>query len=204
MIAEIFLGGFYSLLTQVCLTYMSKSDDLQRALASGRLRTLPMRSQSDAELRVVLLSEEVSSLVLGPYLTDAHAIRANMLRSDLESFVKGSVVSMSLTPKKAKTANFGLLKPISAATFDFRSREPSPSIRILGHFLEADKFVALTWRPKRVQVNWSNRIPLGDDERLWAIAMHECQEKWFDILPNCVPACGNRGNVYVSNKLFIV
>ena len=183
---------------------MSKSDDLQHALASGRLRTLPMRSQSDAEIRVVLLSEEISSLVLGLYETEAHEVRANMLRSDLESFVKGSVVSMSLTPKKARAANFGLLKPISAATFDFRSREPSPSIRILGHFYDTDNFVALTWWPKRVKVDWSNKIPLGDDERLWAIAMHECQERWFDILPNCVPVCGNRGDRYVSNKLFIV
>lgn len=183
---------------------MSIGGDLQQAIASGELMPLPMRLETDPQNRVMLLSKEIQGLVLGPYLTTAHEVRAHRLWADLESFVRGENVSMSLTPMKAKAAAFGLLNPVGSATFDFRSRDPSPSLRMLGHFHAADCFVALTWWPKRINVDWSPKEPLGDDPLKWRLAMHECGRHWFKLLPNSVPISGLKGEKYVSSKLFIV
>lgn len=183
---------------------MSIYDDIQSAQTRGELTPMTVSFDSDPQARVVLLSKEVKELLYGPFLTEAHEIRASGLRANLESFVRGLEVSMCLVPHKAKAAAFGLLAPINAATFDFRSQIPRPSLRILGHFVECDTFVALTWWPRRVTVDWSDKEPLGDDTRRWRDAINECNEKWWAILPNCVPVAGIRGENYVSAKLHIV
>lgn len=183
---------------------MSICDELQIAIDSGALAPLPMHLESDAQDRTILLSKEIQQLVCGPYLSNSHEVRAARLWADLESFVRGEAVSMCLTPKKAKTANFGLLGPTGSATWDFRSRSPSPSLRVLGHFAQIDTFVALTWWPKRVQVDWSSKMPIGDDDMAWRIAIHECNQRWFEVLPNSVPLSGLKGENYVSAKLHLV
>lgn len=177
---------------------------MRSAIECGDLVPLPMHLDSDPQTRTLLLSKEIQELVLGPYQSDAHESRAGMLWADMESFVRGDEVSMCLTPYRAKTAAFGLLAPASGATFDFRSRSPSPSLRVLGHFLAADTFVALTWWPKRVTVEWSNKDPLGDNDLRWRLAIHECNERWFAILPNSVAISGMKGENYVSSKLYLV
>lgn len=179
-------------------------DELKIAIDSGDLVPLPMHLDSDTQDRTLLLSKEIQQLVCGPYLTDSHAVRASRLWADMETFVRGEAVSICLTPKKAKGASFGLLGPTSKATWDFRSRTPAPSLRVLGHFAQADTFVALTWWPKRVKVDWSPKSPIGDDDMSWRIAIHECNERWFEILPNSVPLSGLKGESYVSDKLHIV
>lgn len=184
---------------------MSIGGDLQIAIGSGALAPLPMRLDSDAQVRTMLLSKEVRELVLGPYRSRAHEARAGLLWADMESFVRGGHVSICLTPKKAgKHAKFGLLDPISAATWDFRNQVPSPSLRVLGHFESVDRFVALTWWPKRVLVDWSQKEPLGVDVRRWRDAITECNERWYEILPNSVPVSGLKGDSYVSSKFHIV
>lgn len=182
---------------------MSISDDLQRALDRGDLTPLPMFLDSDPVMRDLFLSKEVSSLVFGPYLTPAHEVRAGRLQANLESFVRGEEVSMGLTPHKHKFATFGRLAPVEDAVFDFRSQEPSPSIRLLGHFESVDRFVALTWWPKQKVVDWSAKEPLLRDKLKWRNAKIECVERWFEILPNSVPISGAKGDRYVSANLYI-
>jgi hypothetical protein len=183
---------------------MSIYDDIQLAQDRGDLMPLKVSFDSDPQSRVMLLSKDVYGLLYGPFKTESHEIRAGMLRANLESFVRGLEVSMCLIPKKAKSAEFGLLGPESKATFDYRSRAPKPSLRILGHFVERDTFVALTWWPRRVKVDWSDKEPLGNDDRRWRDAITDCNEKWWQILPNCVPISGSKGEKYVSAKLHIV
>ena len=182
---------------------MSISDDLQRALRKGDLVPLPMRLDSDPCIREMFLSKEVYALVLGPFLSSAHEVRANLLQADLESFVRGEEVSIGLTPHRHKFATFGRLEPVSDAVFDFRSRIPSPSLRLLGHFESVDQFVALTWWPKQKKVDWSEKEPLKEDALKWRHAMMECTEKWFEILPNSPPISGAQGDRYVSSNLYI-
>lgn len=183
---------------------MSINADNQTAVDDGHLMALPMRMDSDPQNRVMYLSKEVQQLVLGPYKTDQHEERAGKLWADLESFVRGGTVSMCLTPYKAKSAIFGLLDPVAKATFDYRSQSPRPSLRLLGHFLDVDQFVALCWWPKRVRVDWSAKEPLGDDRSKWRMAICECNDRWFKILPNSVPIAGLKGENYVSSKLHSV
>lgn len=184
---------------------MSISDDLQSAIERGDLLHLPMHLDSDPQIRTIVLSKEVQALVLGPYRTRLHESRANALWAEMESFVREEWISICLTPKKAgKDGDFGLLGPTSSATWDMRSRKSPPSLRVIGRFYEVDTFVALTWWPKRKKVDWSDKEPLGDDDVRWRNAISECDQRWWELLPNSVPIAGQKGENYVSAKFHIV
>lgn len=183
---------------------MSIDDVVQRAIERGDLACLPMLVPSDPRERVMLLGEEVSGLIMGPFTNVAHERRAFRLRADLESFVKGEEISICLTPRKAGDADFGLLDPPGQATWDVRSRDPKPGLRVIGRFAATDVFVALGWWPRSVQVSWSEKPPLVDDELLWRIAIHDCDEKWNRILPGLVPVSGGKAERYVSEHYTVV
>jgi len=156
----------------------------------------------------MLLSRDVWELVIGPYQSVAHQARAGALRADLESFVRGENIVVCLTPYKARHSDFGLLDPVSDGAWDYRSRKARPSIRLLGHFADIDTFVALTWWPRTGTLDWSNKLPLADaDARThsmrWRVAIHECCERWFEILPNSTPVTGQKVENYVSGKFLL-
>lgn len=187
---------------------MSIDEELQAAVERGLLRPLPMRMDSDPQARLLLLSEEVCQLVLGPYQTKAQSERAGRLRADLENYVRGKNITLCLTPRKARRSDFGLLEPSSNCVWDYRSRDPKPGLRLLGHFADVDKFVALTWWPRSVPVDWSDKVPLGDrndkkHEARWRDAINDCAVKWFDVLPNSIPVGGEKVEKYVSGNFLL-
>ena len=177
-------------------------------MSKGDLSLLPMRLDSDPQVRTMLLSKEICELVFGPYLSKKHKERAGRLRADLENYVRGQNITLCLIPRKAKLSDFGLLEPTSKCVWDYRSRDPRPGLRLLGHFVDVDKFVALTWWPRSVAVDWSNKAPLGDqvsktEDRRWRDAITECTEKWFEILPNSIPISGEKAEKYVTGKFLL-
>jgi hypothetical protein len=187
---------------------MSIDDVLQSAIDRGDLTPLPMELPSDSQDRCVLLASEVVTLVFGPYVNAAHERRAAQLAADLESFVRKKEISISLTPrgakKDAKDADFGILDPPGHTTWDYRSRIPSPGIRLVGRFAKVDTFVALGWWPRSVPVTWSDKLPLIDDELRWRIAMHHCETEWYKVLPDLIPVAGTEVENYVSGNFRLV
>ena len=95
----------------------------------------------------MVVSDEVQELLDGPWSTGGLARRANRLRADLEMFVRGQVLGISMTPYRHKSAYMGLLDPPERGFWDIRSRDPKPALRVLGHFADVDLFVALVWQP---------------------------------------------------------
>jgi hypothetical protein len=186
------------------LIYMSIQDSLQRAVARGELAYLPMRLDSDPIERAMLLDDEVKELLSGPFRDIHHERRIGRLHADLETFVTGGEVSLCFTHHRHGKAYLGLLDPPGQATWDIRSRNPGPGLRVFGRFAATNIFVALTWRPRSKHVAWSSKDPLADDNLLWRIAIHDCEEKWNRILPGEVPVAGTRAENYVSDHFIVV
>lgn len=180
------------------LIYMSIHESLQRAVCDRHLHYLPMTDRSDPVRRRMFIHEEVRAALLDG-TTEVQRVRMMQLRADLERFVKGSALLMCFAPKKGKDdAHFALLNPPGEACWDVRSLTPSPSLRVLGMFADVDAFVALDWWPKRIKVAWSGKEPLGDDDLLWRLAIHECRARWHSILPGEIPVAGRDVRRYVT------
>lgn len=197
------LNDLYPLLTEVVLTYMSIDGDLQHAVSRQLLHEFPMPFESDLERRALYLSQEVYELVFGPYNDAAHARRAGLLLGELESFVMGQTISLALTPRNHEYGVMGLLEPARQAVFDIRSLSPSPALRIFGRFYKTDVFVALIWRPRSKAVPWSDKLPLTDDQH-WRDAVIECENRWWEILPNSNAITGMEAKKYVSTNIHLV
>jgi hypothetical protein len=69
-----------------------------------RLHRLKRSLESDPESRTMFLSEELQSLLEGPWISRELRLRAGRLRADLEEFIKGAELTACLEPFQAKTA----------------------------------------------------------------------------------------------------
>ena len=183
---------------------MSIRDQIRLAVAAGKLRTLPRRTPSDPVERVMLIGDEIWQLLQGPFTSLAHGQRIGTLHADLEAFVRGDVISMGLIPFQHKSAYMGRLHPKGQATWDIRSRDPDPGLRVFGRFAAKDVFVALTWAPRSVSLSWSKRVPLAERRLNWRLKIHDCEEQWNLILPDVVPLVGEKVEDYVSKHAFSV
>lgn len=177
---------------------MSIGDRIQSALDAQRLRTLPRRVQSDPVERVMLIGDEIWQLLHGPFVSPAHAERIGALHADLELFVRGDAISLALTPFQHRAAYMGRLDPTGQATWDIRSRDPDPGLRVFGRFAVKDVFVALSWAPRSKTLSWSKRVPLADRRLNWRLQILECEERWNWALPGAVPLVGEEVKDYVS------
>jgi hypothetical protein len=144
----------------------------------------------------MLLSQEVKSLLDGPWDHEGLRYRAGRLRADLEEFIKGQEIAVCLEPFAAKTAYMGRLCPVADSTWDIRSRDPSPGLRVIGFFAETDVFVALRWAP---------RSTLGSkDSREWRDIIVQCKTDWTNLFHTYAPVNGECINAYISDSVHIV
>ena len=165
---------------------MSITDQISSLVSEGRLHLIEPLDISLEVKRTIVVSDEIQELIDGPWSTRSLGRRANRLRADLESFVIGQVVPISMTPYQHKSAYMGLLDPPNRGFWDIRSRDPNPGLRIFGHFADVNLFVALVWHPRSVEVD--GRSPLGSARELnWEFAKLECEEAWQDLFPNHRP-----------------
>lgn len=183
---------------------MSIQDLIDQREREGRLFELRPRMPDDPIERSMYVSEEVWRLVDGPWADESMARRCGRLRADMEQFVSGRMVAISLTPYEAKTALFGLLDKPADGIFDFRSCDPSPGLRLFGAFAQADVFVALTCAPRSIPVEFLNRPPLKDDAKLWAKAIRECKAEWRKLFHPYQPHTGGKASDYISADYLLV
>jgi hypothetical protein len=128
------------------------------------------------------------------------------LRADLETFVKGEEIALSMVPYEHKTAYMGLLDPEKEGTWAIRSRDPSPGIRVFGRFAAKDSFIALAWRLRsRRDDRWPSQRPLGDRESLeYQFAQIEVAERWSALFPKHEPITGSDPSDLLSDKYHCV
>ncbi len=176
---------------------MSTVRSIEDAIATGRLRELVLEFDSDEAVRSVLLHPRLAEDIAGR--VEAWGRRVGRLQGDLESFVKGEHVALSMTPFEHGNAFLALMDPVTDGTWEIRSRDPDPGLRVFGRFPCADTFVALSWEPRSVR--FGGRNPLGKrDSPEYQFALIETHERWIAALPGVVPLTGGRCREYVSTN----
>ena len=185
------------------LTYMSIADHVQAQVCEGCLFHIEPLDPSSALKRVMVVSDEIWRLIDGPWSNKFLERRGNRLRADLEAFVKGDNLSISMTPYEHRVAYMGLLAPPERGYWDIRSRDPQPGLRVLGHFAKIDLFVALVWYPRSVEVD--GRLPLKSSRGLnWEVAKLQCEEAWQKLFPSHMPQVREEISDLVSENTFLV
>lgn len=180
---------------------MSIEGELREAIQQGRLCRFELEFDSDPYKRTILLHPEVLDDIYDDDPT--YARRMGRLRGDLEMFVKGQHISMSMTPFGHKAAYMGLLDPPKDGSWEIRSRDPSPGLRLFGKFPCCDVFVGLVLKPR--SVDWRHRKALGDGNSLeYQLAAIETNKRWDRALPNLRPLIGGTVSDYLSEKVSIV
>ena len=161
-----------------------------RVTAGDLIRYVPALSGMPA-VRTLYLSPAVDDLV-GGRVPELEA-RGGELMANLDSFVQGQRLVVSLRPHKAGNAYMGLLGPESYGIWDIRSRDPRPALRVFGGFLEKDVFVGLTWRV-RLQLEARNSAQ-------WEHAISECRSRWTTLVPEHLPITGERVSDYFTTDV---
>lgn len=154
----------------------------------------------------MLLSRELQSLLDGPWVNPRWKSRFSaQLRADLEAFVQGQFLSLSLVPFGARNEYMALLDPPSDGIWDIRSRMPSPGLRVLGAFAEKDVFIAMLCAPRSVAVDVLHRPPLlNKDSREWRDSIQEVKSEWRRLLLTYPPVGGDNPNDVLSDKFYTV
>ena len=180
---------------------MSIRDEINNRVSEHRLTRLIPVNQKDPRRRTVLMSEEITGMVMGPWVEGPMGERCGRLRADLENFVTGERVTVCLTPREAKDAQIARLEPVEDEVWDFRCQEPSPGLRVFCRFAEKDILVAMTCYPRSLSLPWWHRLPLLDDERRWRTAIVECRSDWRKLFPAHEPVTGGCLDDYLSNAV---
>lgn len=121
-------------------------------------------------------------------------------------FVKGQQLAVSVVPHEHKTAYLGLLAPKDEGTWDIRSRDPEPGMRVFGRFACRDTFVALAWALRsRRDHRWPDKRPLGSGNSLqYHIVQIEVMQRWDDLFPGCQPLIRSELGGLLSDKYHLV
>jgi hypothetical protein len=148
---------------------MSIGGWISHLIDEHRLYLIEAVFRGDNADRTLLISPEIHSLIEGPWPNEAWKARAAALRADLESFAAGGEISVCVEPRRAREEDLALLGPIEAGVWDWRSRKPSPGLRLVGQFVGKDTLVLLTPAMRSAKCNPSGFIrhgPLGDADSL--------------------------------------
>ena len=178
---------------------MSIRDEINARIAEGRrLFSLKPLNKKDNERRTVLMSPEISGLVMGPWPPSGPmGARCARLRGDLESLITAENITVCWEPHKGRSEQIGRLCPIGDEVWDLRSQDPPPGLRVFFRFAEKNVFVALTCAPRSVPVAWLPRLPLLDS-REWRRAIVTCRSRWRVLFPAHEPISGSSADAYLT------
>jgi hypothetical protein len=184
---------------------MSIRDEINARIAEDRLFLLGLAVPGDPVMRTIVMAEEIRALIEGPWGRAALRRRAGRLRADLEEFVKGETIVACLEPFKAGSAYMGRLAPPTDGAWDIRSRDPTPALRVVGMFAEADVFVALRWAPRSKRPAWTSKASLGDrDSREWRDIIVQCKTDWTNLFHTYRPVTGGNIHAHISANVILV
>jgi hypothetical protein len=184
------------------LTYMSIHDGINDRIGDQRICRLVPHNKKDPRQRTVLMSQEITEMVDGPWQDGLMGDRCARLRADLENFVTGARMTVCWEPFEAKKeAQIGRLDPIGDEVWDFRCQEPSPGLRVFCRFADKDILVALTCYPRSISVPWLDRLPLLDSKRRWRRAIIDCRSEWKKLFPAHEPISRDHIDEYLSNAI---
>lgn len=176
---------------------MSIRREWQRFAASGELHRLtPLIG--DPSARTVLLSEEMLELFTREMEEGKEANRRSRLLATLQNIVAGRRLVVRMIPFEARVAQIGRLSPLEDCVWDIRSLE-KPAVRVFCMFIEKDVLFAVTPRPRSVQMDWLNWLPLGDRSKEWKNAIRATKLEWAKYFPAHNPVSGDSLDEYLTN-----
>jgi hypothetical protein len=180
------------------LTYMSIRDLISDYTREDQKRLFWHKPAiQDHVKRHMLISVDLRNALVGPWKTTAEGRRFGQLRGDLDAFVEGRRISVANHPyEKDKTAYIARVDPVSAEIWDIRSIDPSPSIRVLGCFVEKDLFIALAW-------SYRDNLD-GPGGLLWEAFIQRAQHEWRRLFLTYIPCSGSEISDYISENFFAV
>jgi hypothetical protein len=171
--------------------------------APPRLHWVDPVFTSDPVVRRVLVTPEIWNLIDSP--PSRYQARCDRLRADIESFVTGDEIAVSLTPFQAGGAYMGLLAPPQDGVFEFRSRDHSPGLRLLGHFADRDLFVVTVIASRSVPWPPVMMGPLGSQNSPeWAAAINAANAAWRRLFGPFKQAYGGDIRDVLSGKYHLV
>lgn len=175
---------------------MSIYDELRVRVKEGRLFWVPPPELPGAMLRRQLyISSEIKRLVDGPWKDSEWEERCGYLESDLHRFVLGEMIPVRIPPSKSVDAYMAKLEPSNDETWEIRSRDPLPQLRLFGSFAGKDCFVALTW---------AYRWYLDNDLEKWNAALAGYKAEWRKLFIVYSPLPGASIHDYISKKFYPV
>ena len=179
---------------------MSIKGELQRLVREEVLWCVePMLG--DRATRTVLVSSALSSICSAA----TSESRIGRLLANLQDVVTGGHVTLSFQPFKHKNATFGILYPAVEATWELRSRDPKPGLRVFGRFADWDTFVAVDWWPRSKPLEGFAKQPLGDrNSAEYRAAQMAVEQFWNAHLAAVTPVSGDKCSDYVSERCSVV
>jgi len=176
---------------------MSIREEWKKLVREGELfRLLPL--DGDRNARTVLLSAEIQELLEHEMEEGDESDRRSRLLATLQNIVAGHRLVVCLEPYSARKANIGRLDPIENSVFDIRCQE-KPAVRVFCRFLERDVLLAVTCRPRSIQMNWLRWLPLGITNKQWKQGIRATIREWAKFFPTYEPVRGDNLDDYLSN-----
>ena len=160
------------------------------------LYALEPEARGDSPTRLLLLSKAMQRAVVdGPWKDETEEDRfAGTLKSDLERFVSGKLMRISLGSRKSRSEDMKRLMD-AYEVWEFKSNAKR-GIRVFGRFAGHNIFVATHWQWRDVLDNY------GSDA--WAKEIDRCTSEWFKVFPNHPAHAGDNIDAYLSNAKDII
>ena len=165
--------------------------EIAAGVRSGKLHLLRPEARGAVTKRVLLLTGTMKTAVVGgPWVDNIEENRlAGTLRADLERFVSGDVLRVSLGGRELAAEDMKLLQD-TYEVWEFKSKAKK-GIRVFGRFAGYDVFVATHWQ-------W--RCKLGAyGSNQWAAEINKCKTKWANMFQIHTPHTGDSIDAYLSD-----
>lgn len=155
----------------------------------------------DQPARMVLLATGLNAILASA----TSESRIGRLLANLQDVVAGGDISLSFEAFKHKNATFGLLSPSAEGTWELRSRDPKPGLRVFGRFADQDTFVGVDWWPRSKPLDGFDKNPLGDRNSLeYQFAQIAVEQFWDTHLAHIAPIIGAQCSDYFSERCSLV
>lgn len=178
---------------------MSIRDLIRDHVKEGRLHTLSPALPSIPVVRHMFVTNDVlDALDTSIWADDPKArMRGAQLRADLDRFTMGDPITVAENPySKPASTYIARTDPVRDQVWDIRSRDPKPSIRVLGCFAQTDCFVALAWD---LRTNLG-----GPDSKEWRDFIVRCKATWRNLFHTYQPHSGGQISDYISHNTVAV
>lgn len=155
----------------------------------------------DPIVRTVLVSSALNAI----FASAAAEGRIARLLANLQDVAAGGDVTLSFEPFRHKNATFGILDPPAEATWELRSRDPKPGLRVFGRFADADTFIGVDWWPRSKPLEGFDKEPLGDRHSMeYLFAQIAVEQFWKEHLASITPVSGDNCSDYFSERCSVV